>query len=113
IAAMRSRIATRGDRVVLGSGDDAAVVRAGGVVVTSVDAFVEGVHFRLSTTSLRDLGHKCLAASLSDLAAMGAEPGEAYLVLAMPEHIGKREAIELLDGAERLAEQLGVTICGG
>ena len=63
----------RGRRVLRGAGDDAAVTRADGLIVTSVDAFVEGVHFRLATTSLGDLGHKCLAASLSDLAAMGAE----------------------------------------
>ena len=76
LAKLRARLGTAGDRVVIGSGDDAAVVRADGAVsVTSVDAFVEGVHFRLATTSMRDLGHKCLAASLSDLAAMGAGPG--------------------------------------
>jgi thiamine-monophosphate kinase len=81
--------------------------------VTSVDAFVEGVHFRLATTSLRDLGHKCLAASLSDLAAMGAEAGEAYLALGLPPNIGGREVLELVDGAEELAAEVGVTICGG
>ena len=50
----------RGERVLRGAGDDAAVVRADGVTATSVEAFVEGVHFRLATTSLRDLGYKCL-----------------------------------------------------
>jgi thiamine-monophosphate kinase len=99
--------------VLRGPGDDAAVIRAGGVIVTSVDAFVEGVHFRLATTSLCDLGHKCLAASLSDLAAMGAEPGEAFVVLGLPPNIGEREAIELVDGAEQLAAETGVAICGG
>jgi thiamine-monophosphate kinase len=99
--------------VLRGAGDDAAVVRSDGLQVTSVDAFVEGVHFRLGTTSLLDLGHKCLAASLSDLAAMGAEAGEAYFVLGMPEHLEPQEALELIDGAEALAARSGVTICGG
>jgi thiamine-monophosphate kinase len=99
--------------VVRGVGDDAAVVRAEGVTVTSVDAFVEGVHFRLATTSLRDLGHKCLAASLSDLAAMGAKVGEAYLTLGLPPQAGEREALELVEGAEALAAEVGASICGG
>src|SRR5688572_14677899 len=104
IAAMRARLSPRGDRVVLWSGDDAAAVRPGGAVgVTSTDAFVEGVHFRLVTTSLHDLGHKCLAASLSDLAAMGAGAGEAYVVLGLPAHLGEREVVELAEGAESLA----------
>jgi thiamine-monophosphate kinase len=114
LARIRERLAQPGERVLLGSGDDAAVVRpGGGVSVTSVDAFVEGVHFRLVTTSLRDLGHKCLAASLSDLAAMGADPGEAYLAVGLPEHLGERETLELADGAQALAQQHSVVICGG
>jgi thiamine-monophosphate kinase len=110
---IRARIAARGDRVVLGSGDDAAVVRPAGASVTSIDSFVEGVHFRLVTTSLGDLGHKCMAASLSDLAAMGAEPGEAYIAVGLPAHLGEREVLELVDGAESLAADHGATICGG
>jgi thiamine-monophosphate kinase len=110
---IRARLGRRGERVLRALGDDAAVVRAGGVVVTSVDAFVEGVHFRLATTSLRDLGHKCLAASLSDLAATGASAGEAYMVLGLPPNIGEREVLELMEGAEQLAAELEVTICGG
>jgi thiamine-monophosphate kinase len=113
IERIRDRLDRRGDRVLRGSGDDAAVVRADALSVTSVDAFVEGVHFRLATTSLRDLGHKCLAASLSDLAAMGARPGEAYLSLGLSRSIGEREVLELVDGIEELASRHGVTICGG
>ncbi len=115
IARMRERFGSRGARVVVGSGDDAAVVvrPAGGVSVTSIDSFVEGVHFRLATTSLRDLGHKCLAASLSDLAAMGAGPGEAYIALGLPDHLGEREMLELADGVQALAGEHDVAICGG
>ena len=114
IAKMRERLGSSGDRVVVGSGDDAAAVRPGGAIaVTSIDSFVEGVHFRLVTTSLRDLGHKCLAASLSDLAAMGAVPGEAYIALGVPGHLGEREVLELADGAGALAAATDVVICGG
>lgn len=111
---IRTRISAPSDTVLVGSGDDAAIVRVGGTVsVTSVDAFVEGVHFRLATTSMRDLGHKCLAASLSDIAAMGAVPGEAYLAVGLPEHLGEREMLELAEGADALASRHGVSICGG
>jgi thiamine-monophosphate kinase len=110
---IRRRLGQRGDRLVRGPGDDAAVVRADGVVVTSVDTFVEGVHFRLATTSLRDLGHKCMGASLSDLAAVGAAAGEAYLAVGIPPNMGDRETLELVEGADELAATVGVTICGG
>jgi thiamine-monophosphate kinase len=114
IAKLRARLAPRGDRVVVWSGDDAAAVRpGGGVSVTSIDSFVEGVHFRLVTTSLRDLGHKCMAAALSDIAAMGALPGEAYIALGVPGHLGEREVLELSEGADALAATCDVTIAGG
>jgi thiamine-monophosphate kinase len=110
---IRRRLTQRGDRVVRGPGDDAAVVRADGVTVTSVDTFVEGVHFRLATTSLHDLGHKCMGASLSDLAAVGAAAGEVYLALGIPPSMGERETLELIEGADELAATVGATICGG
>jgi thiamine-monophosphate kinase len=113
IRAFERNLAVRDQRVVYGAGDDAAVVRAGGVAVTSVDAVVEGVHFELSTHSPADIGHKALAAALSDLAAMGAAPGEAYVVLASPESFGEAAAVELVDAMEALAERSGVTIAGG
>jgi thiamine-monophosphate kinase len=113
IEAIRARFADRGDRVVIGSGDDAAVIRSDGVTVTSVDGFVEGVHFRLATTSMRDLGQKCLAGAASDIAAMGAEPGEAYFVIGLPGHLAPEEVIDFADGAEALAADLGFVICGG
>ena len=52
-----------------------------GTAVTSVDALVEGVHFRIPPFDPRSVGHKALATALSDLAAMGAEPSEAYVQL--------------------------------
>jgi thiamine-monophosphate kinase len=114
LAKFRERLGAPGEHVLIGSGDDAAVVRpAGAVSVTSVDAFVEGVHFRLATTSMHDLGHKVVAASLSDLAAMGAQPGEAYVAVGVPDHLGERELLELVDGARALAGEHGSSIVGG
>ena len=84
IDAARRLLSTRGGRVVRWIGDDAAVVRARAYAVTSVDTMVEGVHFRLGQLGWDDVGHRALAGALSDLAAMGAQAGEAYLALVLP-----------------------------
>ncbi len=102
--------------MVRGVGDDAAVVRvASGVSVTSVDAMVEGVHFRLSPgwATPGEVGHRALAGALSDLAAMGAAPCEAYIVLGVPGDLGEARAIELIRAAAALAVGTGTVIAGG
>jgi thiamine-monophosphate kinase len=114
IRSFREIVSVRGDRVVRASGDDAAVARAGGgVVVSSIDSVVDGVHFRRATHSLADIGHKALARGLSDLAAMGAETGEAYVALAAPGDLSESDALELVRGMEALAESTGTSIAGG
>jgi thiamine-monophosphate kinase len=111
IEAIQAAIAARSGRLVRWSGDDAAVVRARPLAVTSIDTVVDGVHFSLATHSAADVGWKALATALSDLAAMGAEPGEAYVSLVLPGEFGG--ALELVAGMEELAERCGVTIAGG
>jgi len=100
-------------RVVRWVGDDASVVRADRYAVTSVDAMVDGVHFRSEQLSPEEIGHRALAAAASDLAAMGARPGEAYLALAVPSEFGSEAALELVGGAHSLAERIGLVIAGG
>ncbi len=114
IEALAADLAVRGERMVRGIGDDAAVVRAGGAVtVVSTDAMVEGVHFRLDWTAAGDVGHRALAGALSDLAAMGASAGEAYVALGVGGGLDAAGALALMKGAERLADELGVSIAGG
>jgi thiamine-monophosphate kinase len=114
IAAIERMLRTRDDALLRGPGDDAAVVRpGGGVAVTSIDAMVEGVHFKLSTHSPGDVGHRALAAALSDLAAMGARTGEAYVALGLPPGFGEEAALGLVGAMEALAERTGTTIAGG
>jgi thiamine-monophosphate kinase len=102
-------------RVTRGIGDDAAVIRARPWCVVSVDAMVDGVHFRLREdwATPADVGHRALAGALSDLAAMGAEPGEACLVLGLPPGFGEEQALELVRAAKNLAGETGTTIVGG
>jgi thiamine-monophosphate kinase len=104
-------------RVVRGVGDDAAVVRSGGgLCVTSVDAIVEDVHFRLSgerSSSPREVGWRALAGALSDLAAMGARAGEAYIALGVSAAVGEQRSLELVHGALEVAAQTGTVLAGG
>lgn len=113
LAKLRERLPQAGPRVELGSGDDAAVTVPGGATATSVDAIVDGVHFRRGESGLAAIGRKALATALSDLAAMGAEPGEAYVVLGAPADLGEEDFLALLDGLLGLAATTGITLAGG
>jgi thiamine-monophosphate kinase len=128
IDSIATMLPTGGTRVVRGVGDDAAVVRAGGkLCVTSVDAMVEDVHFRLpdssslppdasdsfGTSSPFDVGWRALAGALSDLAAMGARAGEAYIALGVSSKVGEGGALELMRGACELAGATGTVLAGG
>ncbi|MEA2156112.1 MAG: thiamine-monophosphate kinase [Solirubrobacteraceae bacterium] len=114
ITAMRACFDPPPARVLVGSGDDAAVVRARALSVTSTDAMVDGVHFRLGVTaSAADAGHRALAGALSDLAAMGAEPGEAYVVLGLPPGFERADALALAGAMGDLARECGVAVVGG
>jgi thiamine-monophosphate kinase len=111
IAAIEQALSAEGPRTARWLGDDAAVVRAGGgYAVTSLDTMVDGVHFRLGELSPEEIGHRALAAALSDLAAMGASAGEAYLSLGLPPGV---DGLALMRGAGALAQQTRTTICGG
>ncbi|HLH15455.1 MAG TPA: thiamine-phosphate kinase, partial [Solirubrobacteraceae bacterium] len=98
-----------------GIGDDAAIVRARAVCATSIDAMVEGVHFRLDEgwATPAEVGHRALAGALSDLAAMAAQPGEAYIALGLPPALDEHDALELMRAADALALSTGTTIAGG
>ena len=114
IAKLVERMPPPGERVRVASGDDAAVVESTGAAsATTIDTIVEGVHFTLPAFPLEAVGRKALAAALSDLAAMGAEPGEAYVSLGAPESLGEEELLRVGDGMAEVAERDGVTVAGG
>jgi thiamine-monophosphate kinase len=113
LARVIERLPAPGGRMRLGPGDDAAVSVPGGATATSIDALVEGVHFHRDLASLRQIGGKALATALSDLAAMGAEPGEAYVVLGVPDDLEEDGCLEALDGIAGLAAATGTTLAGG
>jgi thiamine-monophosphate kinase len=113
LARVRERLGPPGPRIRVGSGDDAAVTVPGGATATSVDAMVEGVHFRREWSTLDQIGHKALATALSDLAAMGAEPGEAYVAVGVPADLDEEGCLELIDGIVAMATATGTTLAGG
>jgi thiamine-monophosphate kinase len=115
IAAFQRLLTNRSERVVRWSGDDCAVVRARPVQAVSIDAMVDGVHFRLDLDAVTaaDVGHRALAGALSDLAAMGADAGEAYVALGLPEGFGADDTLALAAAMEALATRTGTTIAGG
>jgi thiamine-monophosphate kinase len=114
IAELRRRVGASADaRHVIGIGDDAAVTVPGGATATSVDALVEGVHFNRDHATLRQIGSKALATALSDLAAMGAEPGEAYVAIAIPPDLDEDACLEAVDGMVELAGTTETALVGG
>ncbi|HEX7299409.1 MAG TPA: thiamine-phosphate kinase [Solirubrobacteraceae bacterium] len=115
IAAFEQLLHPRSPRIVRWVGDDAAVVRARPIAVTSVDAMVDGVHFRLDHPGVTtaDAGHRALAAALSDLAAMGADAGEAYVAMGVPEGMTAEDVLDCVRAMEALAARTQTTIAGG
>jgi len=112
IAAIHARATTRGD-VVLGIGDDAALLQvpAGMQLVVATDTLNAGVHFPHDTAPA-DIGWKALAVNLSDLAAMGALPAWCTLSLSLPD--GDAAWVDgFLDGFLALAAQHDVALVGG
>jgi thiamine-monophosphate kinase len=101
-------------RAPAGPGDDAALLpRTRGRSCVTVDAVVEGVHFRRATSTLADVGHKSLAVNLSDLAAMGARPRWAVVALGVPRGFSLSEARALGAAFGRLARTSGTALVGG
>jgi thiamine-monophosphate kinase len=114
VARLRRRLPAPGPEVLIGIGDDAAAVawRAGTLLLTT-DTLLEGVHFRRTTATLRDIGAKAIAVNASDIAAMGGEPCYALLALAVPPSLAVAEVDELYAGIADMAQRHGVTVVGG
>jgi thiamine-monophosphate kinase len=96
-------------------GDDCAIVRpaAGQDMVFTTDFVLENRHFTLDTHTAGDIGHKALARSLSDLAAMGAKPLFCLVSLALPAPISKRFVPAFYKGLLALAGEHKISLAGG
>lgn len=118
LARKHSSLIAHQPSLLLGIGDDAALLRprAGFDLAITTDLLVEGVDFRLGGgwTSPRDLGHRALAVSLSDAAAMGARPRFCLLSVGVPRAVWRGRFLEkFYEGVRSLADVYGVSIIGG
>jgi thiamine-monophosphate kinase len=115
IARIRQRIPPSPAFVIVGIGDDAAVVEPerNRLEVLTTDCQVEGVHFDQTFVGASDIGHKALAVNLSDLAAMGAAPRVALLSLVLPPALTVATVDALVDGMSALAARARISIVGG
>ncbi|MEL6543065.1 MAG: thiamine-phosphate kinase [Myxococcota bacterium] len=111
---LKRRLGRATDGVVVGVGDDAAVLSTigPGAVLTS-DCLVEREDFDFQYTSWEDVGHKAAAVNLSDLAAMGAAPRGLLLSIALRPSDMFREFVELIDGFVELGRKYGAPLVGG
>jgi thiamine-monophosphate kinase len=100
--------------VVVGIGDDAAVVQSGrGQTVLTTDLLVEGVHFERGSISARDLGAKAITVNVSDIAAMAASPRYALVSLAIPADVNAAWVIELYGGMRDVCAEHALALVGG
>lgn len=112
---LRETLPPAGGDVLVGIGDDAAVLRPprGEWIVQTTDALVDGVHVLADALSADDIGHRAVAVNLSDLAAMGARPAWLLLSLVLPDAWSVADFEALIRGAADDARAHGARIVGG
>ena len=111
---IRARQREYGEDVVVGIGDDCAVLSRGSILeVLTTDCLVEGTHYRPGWLGMEDVGWKSLAVNVSDVAAMGAVPRHALVTLFIPGGMTSGDIDRLYDGIESCAAETGVAIVGG
>src|SRR6266540_4893209 len=116
IAEIRARVPPAPPWLLVGIGDDAAVVtpERGALEILTTDGLIEGIHFDRRFSTPRDIGWKALAVNLSDVAAMGGTPRLALLSLALPaDGMAAEDVHALVDGFLALAAEACVTLAGG
>ncbi|HEY3103814.1 MAG TPA: thiamine-phosphate kinase, partial [Pyrinomonadaceae bacterium] len=118
IRQLRKQVRSRkpSTRVISGIGDDAAVIRQthNRDLVISTDLLVENIDFHSEATPPRLLGHKALAVSLSDIAAMGARPLWSLVSMGLPKNVWNSDyKDQFFSGYLVLADRYGVTLTGG
>lgn len=113
IASIR-KLARSNEHVIVGIGDDAAVLRGGSSdTLVATDMLMEGVHFIVDQTTPELIGRKALAVNLSDIAAMAGTPTAAFVSVALPRRYGSEFAKRCMQGILRLADEHRVALAGG
>jgi thiamine-monophosphate kinase len=114
ISRVVSRLGEPGPAVLLGPGDDAAlVVASDGRVVASTDLLVEGRHFRRDWADATEIGRRAAAANLADIAAMGGTATALLVGLCVPSDLDAGWAEQLAEGLAEEAGLVGASVVGG
>ena len=115
IRALKQRYSATDARIVLGMGDDAAVIapRRGDRWLLTTDLLAEGIHFDRATAAFADIGFRAAAANLSDIAAMGGSPDFLLVSLAIPRDGTVRQVKHLYSGMMAACRPYRVKLIGG
>jgi thiamine-monophosphate kinase len=114
VRAIRKVLSGEAPGVLIGPGDDAAVVDAGHHhTILTTDMLIEGVHFERTSASAHDVGHKALTVNVSDIAAMGGSPRFGLVSIGLPPDVEVPWVIELYGGIREAAGEYGMAIVGG
>jgi thiamine-monophosphate kinase len=114
VHAVRTILGGESPGVLLGPGDDAALVEQGPHLgVLTADLLIEGVHFERDWIAARDLGHKAVTVNVSDIAAMGGSPRYGLVSLGLPPDVELPWVVELYGGIREAAQDYGMSVVGG
>lgn len=115
IRSIRSLMQLDGGSIIRSAGDDCAEIEwsKNEHVLTTIDTFVEGIHFKREYSSMEYIGLRCMTASVSDIAAMAGYPVYSVVSLSMPPSLELEEAYELFRGLQKTAQHYECPIIGG
>jgi thiamine-monophosphate kinase len=111
---IKGRKATHDEDVIIGIGDDCAILRRGLVLeALTTDCLVAGTHYQDGWLTMKDVGWKALAVNVSDIAAVGGTPRHALVTLFLPDGMATGDIDDLYDGLDECGNAFGVSIVGG
>jgi len=115
ISLLAQQIPAPSGNVVMGIGDDTAVLRhePGKLLLMTTDMLVEEVHFSLRYCPFRSVGWKALAVNVSDISAMGGTPSAATVSIGIPPYVDVEQMEQLYQGLGECAGEYGVDVVGG
>jgi thiamine-monophosphate kinase len=101
------------DRILVGPGDDCAMIDTTRPLIVTTDMLLEGSHFVLADVGARRVGRKAMAVNLSDIAAMGGKPIAAFVSVGLPRGDAQSVGEELFLGMREIADKFNTAIAGG
>ncbi len=104
---------TKDKDVLVGIGDDAAVIKTCGLQVLTTDCLVEGDHFRRDWFSAKQIGMKAIEINVSDVASMGAQPRYVLVSLALPKTLDVKFVKKMYEGMWEVCDKYNIEIIGG